>query len=79
MWILASTELSYSSPHPPPSSLSSFPTMDVFYAYNYSTAGWLSLQALPLLLSPKLIVTLLSAESRNPTGEHLLTPFPNSP
>jgi len=53
--------------------------MDVFYAYNYSTAGWLSLQALPLLLSPKLIVTLLSAESRNPTGEHLLTPFPNSP
>ncbi|MCJ1243741.1 hypothetical protein MMC30_000938 [Trapelia coarctata] len=39
--------------------------MDVFTTY---TAGWLTLQALPLLLSPKLIVTLLSVESRNPTG-----------
>lgn len=43
-------------------------SMDVFYAYTYSTAGWLSLQALPLLLSPGLIVTLLSPETRKPTG-----------
>ena len=43
--------------------------MDVFYAYTYSTAAWLSLQALPLLLSPKLIVTMLSVETRGPTGK----------
>ena len=46
--------------------------MDVFYAYTYSTTGWLSLQALPLLLSPGLIVTLLSTEARNATGEALV-------
>ena len=53
-----------------PSSLlrPSVSSMDVFYAYTYSTAGWLSLQALPLLLSPSLIVTLLSAETRKATG-----------
>ena len=46
--------------------------MDVFYAYTYSTAGWLSLQALPLFLSPGIIVTLLSTETRKPTGKLLL-------
>lgn len=53
--------------------------MDVFYTYTYSTAGWLSLQALPLLLSPKLMVTLLSAESRNPTGKLLPSRFMTPP
>lgn len=38
-------------------------------SYAYATAAWLSLQATPLLLSPKLIVTLLSPEARNPTGK----------
>jgi len=51
--------------------------MDVFTTYTYSTAGWFSLQALPLLLSPKLIVTLLSVESRNPTGELPSPPNPS--
>lgn len=41
--------------------------MDVFYAYTYGSAGWLALQALPLLLSPSLIITLLSKEGRNAT------------
>jgi len=51
--------------------------MDVFTTYTYSTAGWFSLQALPLLLSPKLIVTLLSVESLNPTGELPSPPNPS--
>jgi len=37
-------------------------------AYAYSTAAWLTLQATPLFLSPKLIITMLSPEARNPTG-----------
>ncbi|KAL2051948.1 hypothetical protein ABVK25_007863 [Lepraria finkii] len=41
--------------------------MDAYSAYAYSTAAWLSLQALPLFVSPKLIVTLLSPDSRTPT------------
>lgn len=41
--------------------------MDVFYAYTYCSAGWLALQAIPLLLSPSLIIMLLSKEARNPT------------
>ena len=42
--------------------------MDVFYAYTYSTTAWLGLQAVPYLLSPKLIVTMLSIDTRKPTG-----------
>ena len=43
-------------------------TMDSVGAYATSTAAWLSLQALPLLVSPKLIVTMLSSDARRPTG-----------
>ncbi|MCJ1252468.1 hypothetical protein MMC24_000274 [Lignoscripta atroalba] len=42
--------------------------MDVFYSYTYSTAAWLGIQALPLLISPKLIVTMLAEETRKPTA-----------
>lgn len=45
--------------------------MDVFYVYTYGTAGWLSLQALPLLLTPNLVVTLLSSEARKSSGRLL--------
>ncbi|KAK3176191.1 hypothetical protein OEA41_007514 [Lepraria neglecta] len=41
--------------------------MDTYSAYAYSTAAWLSLQALPLFVSPKLIITLLSPDARTPT------------
>ena len=43
-------------------------TMDVFYAYTYSTAAWFGIQAVPLIISPKLIITALSTEARKPTG-----------
>jgi hypothetical protein len=42
--------------------------LQVFYAYTYGTAGWLALQAAPLILSPTIMVTLLSPEIREPTG-----------
>lgn len=42
--------------------------MDVFYMYTYSTAAWLGIQAVPLVMAPKLIVTMLSADTRQPTG-----------
>jgi len=38
--------------------------MDVFYAYTYGSAAWFSLQAMPLLISPTIIITLLSPEVR---------------
>ncbi|KAG2419479.1 hypothetical protein HFD88_004275 [Aspergillus terreus] len=38
--------------------------MDVFYAYTYTTAGWLSLQSLALVAAPKLITTMLLDETR---------------
>ncbi|KAF9887768.1 hypothetical protein FE257_009574 [Aspergillus nanangensis] len=38
--------------------------MDVFYAYTYTTAGWLSLQSLALITVPHAITTLLLAETR---------------
>ncbi|KAL8815256.1 MAG: hypothetical protein Q9223_005593 [Gallowayella weberi] len=41
--------------------------MDVFYAYTYSTAAWFGVQTIPLMLSPKLIITILSTEARKPT------------
>lgn len=37
-----------------------------FYIYSYGTAGWLSLQAIPLIIAPTLISTLLSAEVHQP-------------
>ncbi|KAE8146063.1 hypothetical protein BDV25DRAFT_163239 [Aspergillus avenaceus] len=39
--------------------------MDVFYAYTYSTAGWLSLQSLSLITAPKIVTTLLLEEARS--------------
>ncbi|TVY73469.1 hypothetical protein LSUE1_G005128 [Lachnellula suecica] len=38
--------------------------MDVFYFYSYGTAGWLALQAAPLIVSPTIILTMLSPEVR---------------
>lgn len=40
-------------------------------AYAYSTAAWLSLQAMPLFVSPKLMVMMLSPDGRVPTGPSL--------
>ncbi|EGC43127.1 conserved hypothetical protein [Histoplasma capsulatum var. duboisii H88] len=40
--------------------------MDVFYAYTYSTAAWLSLQGIPLVATPKMIIMILLDESRPP-------------
>ncbi|KAB8250859.1 hypothetical protein F9C07_2226439 [Aspergillus flavus] len=39
--------------------------MDVFYAYTYSTAGWLSLQSISLITVPQIMTTLLLDESRS--------------
>ena len=52
-------------PHPTHKHLA---IMDSVGTYATSTAAWLSLQAIPLLISPKLIVTMLSADARRPTG-----------
>ncbi|KAF3910971.1 hypothetical protein AA313_de0200884 [Arthrobotrys entomopaga] len=41
--------------------------MDVYYSYNYVTAGWMILQALPLIASPTMMVTMLSPEVRETT------------
>lgn len=41
--------------------------MDVFYAYTYGTAAWLALQAAPLIISPTIILTMLSPEVREAT------------
>lgn len=45
--------------------------MDSVGSYATSTAAWLSIQAIPLLISPKLIVTMLSPDARRPTGSTL--------
>jgi hypothetical protein len=42
--------------------------LQVFYAYTYGTAGWLALQSLPLIVSPTIIITLLSPNVREPTA-----------
>jgi hypothetical protein len=36
----------------------------VFYSYTYGTGGWLAIQAMPLIISPTMIVALLSPEVR---------------
>ncbi|EWC44956.1 hypothetical protein DRE_01015 [Drechslerella stenobrocha 248] len=41
--------------------------MDVYYAYNYATAGWMFLQSIPLIASPTMLITLLSPEVRETT------------
>ncbi|KAI9684074.1 MAG: hypothetical protein M1820_010903 [Bogoriella megaspora] len=42
--------------------------MDVFYAYTYGSAAWLALQAVPLILTPRIIITMSSSEVREATG-----------
>ncbi|OJJ74801.1 hypothetical protein ASPBRDRAFT_40009 [Aspergillus brasiliensis CBS 101740] len=42
--------------------------MDVFYAYTYSTAGWLSLQSVALIAVPEMMTTMLEQESRQPSS-----------
>jgi hypothetical protein len=39
-----------------------------FNAYSFGTAGWLSLQSVPLILAPKLIVTMLSPDMHETTS-----------
>ena len=41
--------------------------MDATHAYTFSTSAWLGLQAMPLFASPKLMVTMLSPLTRDPT------------
>ncbi|KAF8865457.1 hypothetical protein BDZ45DRAFT_736019 [Acephala macrosclerotiorum] len=41
--------------------------MDVFYSYTYGSAGWLFLQAAPLIATPTIILTALSPDVREPT------------
>lgn len=41
--------------------------MDSTHAYTFATSAWLALQALPLFASPKLMVTMLSPLTRDPT------------
>jgi len=50
--------------------------MDVYYAYNYATAGWMFLQSIPLITSPTMLITLLSPEVRETT--HLEAYFSRS-
>ncbi|KAF2418738.1 hypothetical protein EJ08DRAFT_666118 [Tothia fuscella] len=38
--------------------------MDVFQSYCYGTAGWAAIQSLPLIISPTMIVAMLSPEVR---------------
>ena len=40
----------------------------MFYAFTYGSAGWLGLQALPLIATPKVIVTMLASEVHRSTG-----------
>jgi hypothetical protein len=46
---------------------------DAITSYTYSSAIWLSLQATPLLLTPKLITALLAIEARKPTGMKIVS------
>lgn len=41
--------------------------LQVFYAYTYSTAGWLALQSIPLVTVPEMMTTMLSEETRPPS------------
>jgi hypothetical protein len=61
--------------HPPPKLTSALPLtqfcpqVDVFYLYTYGTGLWLAVQALPLVVTPKLIVLLLAEESHHVSGK----------
>ncbi|KAI9791777.1 MAG: hypothetical protein M1833_001336 [Piccolia ochrophora] len=41
--------------------------MDVFYGYTYGSAAWHFLQAVPLIISPTVVATMLSPEVREPS------------
>ncbi|WPG99227.1 Hypothetical protein R9X50_00203800 [Acrodontium crateriforme] len=41
--------------------------MEVFHAYSIGTSAWLTIQALPLLFTPNLLVSMLSAHPRDTT------------
>lgn len=41
--------------------------MDIYNGYSFGTAGWLLTQAVPLLLSPRVIISLLSEEMKTAT------------
>ncbi|CZS90817.1 uncharacterized protein RAG0_11274 [Rhynchosporium agropyri] len=41
--------------------------MDVFYSYSYGSAAWLTMQAVPLIISPTIIITFLSPDVREAT------------
>ncbi|KAF8542701.1 hypothetical protein BDD12DRAFT_728105 [Trichophaea hybrida] len=41
--------------------------MDVYYYFNYLSAGWMVLEAIPLIVSPTVIISLLSPEVRQST------------
>ena len=43
-------------------------TMDALTSYTTAASAWFTLQSLPLLLYPRLIITLLSPTARDPTG-----------
>ncbi|KAL6251187.1 hypothetical protein RBB50_001395 [Rhinocladiella similis] len=43
--------------------------MDVFYAYTYGTAGWLGMQAVLLIVMPKLVITMLASGVLHQTSE----------
>lgn len=49
--------------------------MDVFYAYTYGSSLWITIQALPLIISPKITIALISTGFRQPSEveEHLST------
>lgn len=53
--------------------------MDVFYYYNYATAAWLGVQAVPLLISPHMISTILSPEIREVTSKPSVPPLHPKP
>ncbi|KAK2755961.1 hypothetical protein FQN54_005758 [Arachnomyces sp. PD_36] len=41
--------------------------MDVFYLYTYSTATWFAIQGAALVISPKIILTMMVDEARHST------------
>jgi hypothetical protein len=42
--------------------------MDVYYYFNYMSAAWMVLESIPLIVSPTIILTLLSPEVRESTA-----------
>jgi hypothetical protein len=53
--------------------------LKVYYFYSYGTAAWMSIQSLPLIASPTMIVTLLSPEVREPSSKEQNNEHPQRP